>query len=104
MLWHRGKAYSQDLRERVFTSADDGKSVGRFAERLRVSVSYVSKVRSRRYRTGQTTARAQRCHLPLRLADLHGAIEAQAPSVRMQRLRNYASGWTKPTRSRRAPG
>ena len=77
MLWHRGKAYSQDLRERVFASADAGEPVGRIAEGLRVSVSYVSKVLSRRYRTGQTTARAQRCHLPLRLADLHGAIEAQ---------------------------
>jgi hypothetical protein len=43
MLWHRGKAYSQDLRERVVAAADDGEPVGRIADVLRVSVSYVSK-------------------------------------------------------------
>jgi transposase len=42
-----------------------------------VSVSYVSKVLSRRRQTGQTSALPQRCHVPLRLADLHGTIEAQ---------------------------
>jgi transposase len=52
MLWHRGKAYSQDLRQRVFAAADDGEPVGRIAELLRVSVSYVSKVLSRRRRNG----------------------------------------------------
>ena len=44
MLWQRGKAYSQDLRARVFAAADDGEPVGRIATLLRVSVSYVSKV------------------------------------------------------------
>jgi transposase len=48
MLWRRGKPYSQDLRERVFAVADDGETVGRIAAMLRVSVSYVSKVLSRR--------------------------------------------------------
>ena len=61
MLWQRGKAYSQDLRERVFAAADDGEAVGRIAVSLRVSVSYVSKVLLRRHRTGQTTALPQRC-------------------------------------------
>jgi len=56
MLWQRGKAYSQDLRARVFAAADDGEPVGRIAALLRVSVSYVSKVLSRRQRTGQTMA------------------------------------------------
>ena len=54
MLWQRGKAYSQDLRERVFAAADDGQRVGQIARVLRVSVSYVSKVLTRRRRTGQT--------------------------------------------------
>lgn len=27
MLWQRGKAYSQDLRERVLAAADDGVAV-----------------------------------------------------------------------------
>ena len=62
MLWRRGGAYSQDLRERVLAAADDGLRVGQIAVRLRVSVSYVSKVLSRRRQTGQTTARAQRGH------------------------------------------
>src|SRR5882757_6036021 len=77
MLWRRGKAYSQDLRARVLAAADDGEPVGRIAAVLRVSVSYVSKVLSRRQRTGQTTALPQRCHLPRRLAALHDAILAQ---------------------------
>ena len=77
MLWQRGKSYSQDLRERVFAAADDGLLVGQIAVQLRVSISYVSKVLSRRRRTGQTTALPQRCHVPPRLIDLYGAIEAQ---------------------------
>jgi hypothetical protein len=52
MLWQRGKAYSQDIRARVFALADDGTPVGRTAEALRVSASYVSKVLSRRRETG----------------------------------------------------
>lgn len=43
----------------------------------RISISYVSKVLSRRRKTGQTTALPQRCHVALKLADLHGKIEAQ---------------------------
>jgi transposase len=80
MFWRRGKAYSQDLRERVFAAADDGEPVGRVARLLRVSVSYVSKVLSRRQRTGETTARAQRCHIVPKLSGLHPAILAQVTS------------------------
>jgi hypothetical protein len=43
MLWQRGKAYSQDLRDRVFAAADAGTPVGRIAEMLLVSGPYVSK-------------------------------------------------------------
>ena len=42
MLWQRGKAYSQDLRERVFAAADEGQPVGRIAVLLR-SVSPTSR-------------------------------------------------------------
>ena len=80
MLWRRGKSYSQDLRERVFAAADDGEPVGRIATALRVSVSYVSKVLSRRRLTGQTTARPQCCHVPPKLSGLHPAIVAQVNS------------------------
>jgi transposase len=80
MLWRRGKSYSQDLRERVFAAADDGERVGRIAIKLRVSVSYVSKVLSRRALTGQMTARPQRCHLAPKLSGLHPAILAKVAS------------------------
>ena len=80
MLWRRGKSYSQDLRERVFAAADDGEPVGRIACLLRVSVSYVSKVLSRRELTGETTARPQRCHVAPKLSGLHAAILAQVTS------------------------
>lgn len=77
MLFQRGKAYSQDLRERVFAAADEGNRVGQIARGLRVSISYVSKVLSRRDKTGETTARPQRCHLTPKLADLHASIRRQ---------------------------
>jgi transposase len=77
MLWQPGNPYSQDLRERVFAAADDGEPVGRIATMLRVSVSYVSTVLSRRRLTGQTQARPQRCHVVPKLSGLLPAIEAQ---------------------------
>ncbi len=42
MQWRRGKAYSQDLRERVFALCDAEDAVGEIAEALCVSVSYLS--------------------------------------------------------------
>ena len=74
MLWRRGKAYSQDLRERILAAADDGLRVGQIAAMFRVSISYVSKVLSRRQRTGMRTALPQRCHVPRKLAGLRDAI------------------------------
>lgn len=73
MIWRRGKSYSQDLRDRVFAASDQGLRVGQIATALYVSVSYVSKVLGRR-RSGETTARPQRCHVLGKLTDLHGAI------------------------------
>jgi transposase len=81
MLWRRGKAYGQDLRERVFAAADIGTPVGEIAEMLLVSVSYVSKALSRRARTGETTARAQRCHVPPKLAAWYGAIRRRVAAI-----------------------
>jgi transposase len=92
MLWQRGRSYSQDLRERVFVAADEGEAVGQVAARLRVSVSYVSKVLSRRQRTGQTTALPQRCHVPPKLAEWHDALRAHVaahPSVTLEGLKNW---------------
>jgi transposase len=70
MLWQRGRAYAQDLRERVFAAFDAGFPVGQIAVMLLVSVSYVSKALSRRRDTGETAARPQRCHVPRKLAGL----------------------------------
>ena len=76
MLYERGKAYSQDLRERVFAASDEGEQVGEIAELLRVSVSYVSKALNRRRTTGETTVRSGRGHKPPKLAPFYPAIRA----------------------------
>ena len=80
MQWRRGKAYSQDLRERVFALCDAGDAVGEIADALCVSVSYVSKALSRRRDTGETSARPQRCHLAPKLLGLYDAIRAEVTS------------------------
>jgi transposase len=92
MLWRRGKSYAQDLRNRVLAAADEGEPVGRIASLLRVSVSYVSKVLSRRKLTGETTARPQRCHVAPKLSGLHPAILAQVsshPDATIAELRSW---------------
>ena len=94
MIWSRGKAYSQDLRERVFALADEGGAVGHIAKRLCVSISYVSKVLSRRRTTGETAARPQRCHVPLKLGSLNAAIAAEIaadPDITIDELRQWLS-------------
>jgi transposase len=92
MPWSRGKPYSQDIRDRVISLAGDGMKVGEIAEQLLLSVSYVSKVLSRLRLTGETSARPQRCHLPLRLAPLHEAIAAEVaarPDATLDELRQW---------------
>ena len=76
MQRQHGKAYSQDLRDRVFAASDAGEPVGRIAERLTVSISYVSKVLSRRRLTGVTSAH-QRCHVVAKLVPLHAELHQQ---------------------------
>ena len=77
MAWRPGTAYSQDLRDRVFSRFDAGEAVGEIAEALCVSISYASKVLSRRNLTGEVSARPQRCHVPPKLAGLYKAIHAE---------------------------
>ena len=92
MPWSRGKAYSQDLRERVFELADSGFSVGFVAEQLMVSTSYVSKALIRRRLTGELAARPQRCQMPPRLVDMHAAIAAEVaakPDITLDELRQW---------------
>lgn len=77
MAWRRGQSYAQDLRDRVFAAADAGSAVGKIAETLFVTSSYVSKVLARRRDTGETAARPQRCHVPPKLQALLPAIRQQ---------------------------
>jgi transposase len=72
--------------------ADDGEPVGRIVTALRVSVSYVSTVLSRRRLTGQTMARPQCCHVAPKLSGLHPAILAQVvsrPDATIAELRGW---------------
>jgi transposase len=80
LAWKSGKPYAQDLRDRVFMAADEAIPVGRIAERLSVSISYVSKVLSRRRLTGERAARPQCCHVPPKLAEYRTAIQEQVKS------------------------
>jgi transposase len=92
MLYQRGKAYSQDLRDRVFAVSDDGERVGEVADLLRVSVPYVSKVLTRRRTTGETTARTQRSHKPPKLAPFYAAMReyvAEHGDTTIERLRGW---------------
>lgn len=95
MLWRKGKAHGQDLRERVFASADGGTGVCETARRLFVSSSYVSKVLARRRRTGETAARPQRCHVPAKLAAHEARIEehvAAFPDITLEELKAWLFG------------
>jgi transposase len=52
-----GRAYAQDLRERVMAAVDCGTGAYAVASIFRVSVSYVYKALGRRKKTGETSAR-----------------------------------------------
>lgn len=52
-----GRAYSQDLRERVMAAVDSGTGAYAAASLFQVSVSYIYKALGRRKRTGETSAR-----------------------------------------------
>jgi len=93
MLWQRGQAYSQDLRDRVFAVADAGTPVGQIADMLLVSSSYVSKVLIRRRRTGETSARPQCCHVPAKLSHYHAAIRDRWQPSLMRRWQSFGPGW-----------
>ena len=95
MLYQRGRAYSQDLRERVFAASDDGERVGEIAELFRVTVGYVSKALPRRRTTGETTVRAQHGHKLPKLAPFYAAIRAyvaERGDVTITELRTWSVG------------
>ena len=92
MSWRSGRAYSQDLRDKVMAAFDAGEPAREVAARFEVSVSFIYKADLRRRRTGETTAGAQRCRLPLRLEPYRGAILAHIeahPDATMAELRDW---------------
>ena len=104
MLYQRGKAYSQDLRQRVFATSDDGERVGEVAELLRVSVAYVSKALTRR----RTTVR-QPCARSVATSCQSWRRSTQRsahtlPNGAIPRSRNCGRGCWRHTRSQRASG
>ena len=88
--WCRGKAYSQDLRDRVLSA--DGVGCGQVTGRYRVSASYIVKARQRRDRLGKVTPGAQKSHTPPKLAQHYEAIAAQVtrqPDITLDELRAW---------------
>ncbi len=83
MSWRRGKAYAQDLRDRVLAATGLLREV---AQRFGVSEAYVSRVRSRHQRLGQASAGAQHNHVPLRLAPLSEPLLEQVAKAPEQTL------------------
>ena len=81
--WRRGQAYAQHLRDRVLVATG---TLCEVAERLGVSKAYVSRVRSRQERLGQSSAGAQRNHVPPRLQAVHEPLLAQVALVPEQTL------------------
>ena len=83
MSWRRGQAYAQHLRDRVLVATGTLREV---AERLGVSKAYVSRVRSRQERLGQSSPGAQRNHVPPRLQAVHERVLAQVALAPEQTL------------------
>jgi transposase len=75
MMWRRGQAYSQDLRDRILSARGSARMV---AAQFLVSVSYVVKARQRRDRRGEVRPGPQHSHTPRKLAALHDKILAYA--------------------------
>lgn len=84
----RGRAYGQDLRDRVL--AAEG-SIREVAERFAVSDSYVARARSKRRRLGEDRAGVQCGHVPRRLAGLEPAVVAQVAAGPDQTLAQLCS-------------
>ena len=93
MQWRRGKAYSQDLRERVFALCDAGDAVGEIADALvcqrvlRVEGAQPEAGHGRNI--GASTALP---HVPPKLFGLYDAIRAEVasrPDATLAELRRW---------------
>jgi transposase len=81
MEWRRGRAYGQDLRDKMFAAIDRGIEPVEVAEAFTVSVSWIYQAVGRRRTTGETMARPQRCHVPGKLDLHHDEIRARVATV-----------------------
>ena len=75
-----GRAYSQDLRERVMAAVDSGTGAYAAASIFRVSVSYIYKVLGRWKKTGETSARPWAGGPKPKLASYDEALRARVMS------------------------
>ena len=83
MARQRGRAYAQDLRDRVLAAPG---RLCEVTERFGVSPSYVSRARTCHSRLGQVSPGSQCNHVPLRLAKLKDSLLAQVALAPEQTL------------------
>ena len=94
MGWRRGQAYGQDLRDRVLAYPE--MTLREVASRFGVSPSYVSKVRARLRKLGDSRPGLQCSHVPLRLAPFTDALRARLQAVPDAKLNDVRS-WLRQT-------
>ena len=94
MVWRRGQALDQDLRDRVLAHPDATLAV--LAERFDVSKSYVSKIRARLRNLGEATPGPQHNHVPLRLERFGDALKERVAAVPDAKLRDLRA-WLQTT-------
>jgi transposase len=87
-----GKPYSQDLRDRVIASVEDGLAITACARLMRVSVAYVSKVMSRKRSTGETAA-LPLGHGPAPKLAAYEAVLRQRVAAQPDETLEELSGW-----------
>lgn len=90
MSWCRGRAYGQDLRDRVLGCSD--MTLVQVASRFGVSPSYVSKVRARLRDLGDAAPGPQHNHVPLRLAPFMDTLRSRikaSPDATLNELRSW---------------
>ena len=83
MARQRGRAYAQDLRDRVLAAPG---RLCEVTERFGVSPTYVSRARTCHSRLGQVSPGSQCNHVPLRLAKLKDSLLAQVALAPEQTL------------------
>lgn len=93
MGWHQGRAYAQDLRDRVLAASG---TMAEVAIRFNVSESYVAKARARQRRLGQNTPGIQCNHMPRKLAGLEQELADRVAVMPDQTLEQLCE-WVKNT-------